>query len=193
LSPRRGLEMATGGGAVDWVKVVALFETRLTDCLVTLGTLRSIGDLAKAAFEEVTSISWKNTRTRLELRRMNTPGEQRRVDLADFEAASAEEPLPLSVPLPDGSVRPGTWFRLDIIETSVPQGGESNPHARDAGARAGRETETPLRFRRPLVRRRRRRPLSLTLPPLPLGLSPFVVAGGPVGAGAGSAAPPTGE
>jgi hypothetical protein len=68
---------------------------------------------------------------------------------------------------------------------AAPQGGKSNPHTRDAGARAWRATETPLRFRRPLVRRRRR-PLSLTLSPLPLVAPPFGIAGGPVGAGAGA-------
>jgi hypothetical protein len=83
----------------------------------------------------------------------------------------------------------GAWFRLDVIDINTPQTGKSNPHARDTGARAWRETETPLRFRRPLVRRRRR-PLSLTLSPPGSSSPPFGIAGGPVGAGAGS--PPRG-
>jgi hypothetical protein len=48
---------------------------------------------------------------------------------------------------------------------AAPQTGKSNPHARDAGARAWRETETPLRFRRPLVRPRRRPPCRSPFPP----------------------------
>jgi hypothetical protein len=78
----------------------------------------------------------------------------------------------------------GAWFRLDVIDMNTPQGGKSNPHARDAGARAWREMETPLRFRPPLARRRRR-PLPLTRPPLRLRRPPFGVAGGSIGAGAG--------
>jgi hypothetical protein len=74
----------------------------------------------------------------------------------------------------------------------APQTGKSNPHARDAGARAWRETETPPRFRRPLVRRRCRS----HEPPRPpcLFVSPrFGIAGGPVGAGGGAGAGAGGE
>ena len=141
--------MATGAGAVPsrpFVRVALRLNGQISAGKVHFDSVDSVGEFARHALLKIAQrdVAMSN----LGLRRMPHVAGKLPTP-AEFDAAEAEV-LSNAADLPDDDyVKPGTWFRLDVIDASVPQTGESNPHARDAGARAWRETETPLRFRAP--------------------------------------------
>ncbi len=165
------MDMATGSGAGAssvHVGVATVVKGSPKSTWFSASGLESIGAIALMAAKKLISSRFDDEAA-LELRPM-AGVDTAAAAVASLESFATVAPLQNGIPLSteEGRVVVGDmkWFRLDVIDASVPQAGKYNPHTRDAGARAWRETETPLRFRRPLVRRRRR-PLSLTLPPLP--------------------------
>ncbi len=128
---------------------------------------KRVGDLVKRIAREV--FGWTAVPANIQVRPIPKPDDAAvdwRPSRDDFEAAANADPLEKDLWV--SAVRAiceGAWLRLDDETVAAPRGGESNPHTRDAGARAWRERrKRPFVFGPPLFVVVAR-PLSLTFPP----------------------------